>query len=146
MATEPQVQVVGLRAFNRDLAKMSDPQSGDLLRAMKLAGKTALEPVAEALRGALPHDSGDLAGTVRLSSTRTGAGLRYGTPKVNYAGPVDFGGYPGDREFVKDGRYLFPVAEGMAPRAADLYSSEIQRTLDAFGWTNTTSDGEAVHD
>jgi hypothetical protein len=146
MAQAPEVQVVGLRALMRDLARAANPDAGALLDAMKKAGRTAVEPVAAAVQSTVPKASGALSGSVRVSATRTGAAVRMGRASVPYAGPVDFGGWPDDREYIAGGRYLFPAAEGLAPKSAQLYNDGMQRALDSFNWTNTTSDGAAVHD
>jgi hypothetical protein len=146
MANAPVVDVIGLRALQRDLAKATDPRAGELSAAMRKAGGAAAAPVAEAARGAVPVDSGRLSGDIRVNASRTGATVRMGRASVPYAGPVDFGGYPGDREYLAGGRYLFPAAQGLAGTVADRYSTEIQRALDGLDWTNSTSDGAAVHD
>ena len=128
MADAPIVDVVGLKALARDVNKLTDDQKGPLLKAMQSAGKTAAEPVAAATRSALPRsdrktDAGRLRGSVRTSGTRTGASVRMGSKAVPWAGWVEFGGtrhrpFPSHRDYVKDGRYLFPAARGLAERSA----------------------------
>jgi hypothetical protein len=150
MATDPQVAVVGLRALNRDLNRALDDR-GPISKAMSQAGRTAAEPVAAAVRGALPHVSGTLAGDVRVNATRTGATVRMGRKTVPYAGWIDFGGtrhspHESTRDFVRTGRYLFPAAAGLAPKVAGLYSAALTEAFDTFPWENTTSNGESVHD
>jgi hypothetical protein len=140
------VQIVGLRAMMRDLATMSDPIGGALLKAMREAGKEAVQPVADAVRNALPSKTGTLRGTVRVSSTRTGATLRVGRKTIPYAGPVDFGGYPGQREFLREGRYLYPTMQAHQAQVVREYEAAIGRAVDHFPWTNYTNDPKAVHD
>ena len=113
MATQtPQVEVIGLKALARDVKKMGD--STDLLSQMREAARQATEPVAAAIREALPRSdtdhSGRLAGNIRTTATRTGSAIRMGSAGVPYAGPVEFGGWPDGREFLTDGRYMFPTA------------------------------------
>ena len=79
--TAPTVEVVGLRAFNRDIGKMTEA-NGPLLKALQAAARAAVEPVAEATRSALPQDSGRLAGDVRVTATRTGAAVRLGRTSI----------------------------------------------------------------
>jgi hypothetical protein len=47
---------------------------------------------------------------------------------------------------VPNGRYLFPAAAGLSASSARLYTDALQRGLDDYGWTNTTTDAAAVHD
>lgn len=150
MAQAPEVQVIGLRAMARDVKKMGSA-GGPLLAAMRRAGLVAVEPVAAAVRGALPHVTGTLAGDVRATATRTGAGVRMGRSSIRYAGWVEFGGnrktpHPSFRSFDPRGRYMFPAALPLAPRAAELYAEAVNHALESFDWTNITADGQAVHD
>ena len=94
----------------------------------------------------LSHDAGTMADSVRVSATRTGAAVRMGSAALPYAGPLEFGGWPDGREFVSNGRYLFPAAKRLATDVASLYSDALQRGLDAFPWSNITTNAEAVHD
>jgi hypothetical protein len=144
------VGVVGMAALRRDINRLVDDQKSPLYAAIKQAGKSAVEPVAGAVRGTVPHDSGTLSGSVRTSGTRTGGSVRMGRASVPYAGWIDFGGGRPDgssREFVADGRYLFPAARGLASVAADRYAAALDQVFASDGvWTNVTSDGSAVHD
>lgn len=145
-----QVEVIGLKALARDIKKMSG--SDDLLAQMREAARQATEPVATAIREALPRSdtdhAGRLAGNVRTTATRTGSAIRMGSAAIKYAGPVEFGGYPGDREFVADGRYMFPTARSanLSAIAAAKYSTALERTIDGYAWTNTTTEGDKVHE
>ena len=139
---QPVVSVVGMKALRRDMDRLG-ADTGPLYRALAAAGKAAAEPVAAATRETLPRDRGGLVGTVRTSGTKTGAAVRVGTKATPYVGPVDFGGWPGTREYIPTGRYLFPAAQGLAEVAATSYAAGTQRALDAFNWSNTS---EAVHD
>jgi hypothetical protein len=150
MAPAPQVAVVGMKALRRDLVKMGEA-GGPLLKAMVQAGRTAAEPVATAARSSLPQVSGRLAGDVRVTASRTGAGVRMGRQSIRYAGWVEFGGHrkaPHEsfRTYNNRGRYLFPAAVQLAPRAAQLYAEAVTRAVTNYPWTNTTGSGEAVHD
>jgi hypothetical protein len=146
VAQAPQVAVVGLRALNRDIKRATD-NSGPIYAVMAQAGKEAAAPVAAQARSAYPVGAtGRLAADVRVSGTRSGAAVRVGRASIPYAGAVDFGGWPPGRAFLADGRYLFPAAVSLASESAQLYEGAIQRGFDAFPWTNTTSEGAAVHD
>jgi hypothetical protein len=147
VAAAAEVQVIGLKAFARDIKKMGDP-GGPLLAQMKQAGRDAADPVAAVVRGRLPHVTGRLAGDVRVTATRTGAAIRMGRASVRYAGWVEFGGhrkalYPSSRPFQPRGRYLFPAAYEMAGHSAELYAAAVNHAINGFTWTN---EGNNPHD
>jgi Bacteriophage HK97-gp10, putative tail-component len=147
MASQVSVQVVGLKSLMRDLKKLSDPRAGALVKAMQEAGRRAAEPIAEALRSAYPKGkTGRLRGSVRVTASRTGAAVRVGRKSIPYAGPVDFGGYPGDRAFIKDGRYLYPTMHAHQADAVHRYEQAVGKVVEGYDWTNTTTTAEGVHD
>jgi hypothetical protein len=146
----PVVALVGLRAFQRDVLKLTADR-GPLVALFRRAGLAAAEPVADAARAALPQQSGRLAGDVRASGSRTGGTVRMGRASVRYAGWVEFGGrrrvpHESARDYTPQGRYLFPNARQLAPRAETLYTQALNDGLASFPWTNQTADGGAVHD
>jgi|SRR5215471_6557227 len=152
-----QVGVVGLRALQRDLQKMADPRAGALSEALKEAGRRAALPVADAARAAVPHNTGrasgelTLEGDIRVSPTRTGAAIRVGRKKVNWAGWIEFGGtrhrpHDSTRPFTPGGTFLYPAARQLRVTAARLYQTEIAAALDRYRWSNETTDGRSVHD
>jgi|SRR5215471_18764 len=150
MPAAPVVGIVGMAALRRDLARMSTDVSGPLYREIKAAGKAAVEPVAARTRSTVPHQSGTLAGSVRTSGTRTGGSVRMGSARVAYAGWIDFGGTKPDgaeRQYMAQGRYLFPAAQGLAEPAAAAYANAIGAVMNGSAvWTNTTTNPEQVHD
>jgi hypothetical protein len=125
----------------RDFVRMVDDPT--IKKVCSDAGQAALEPVQSAVRGALPHMSGDLAGTLRMGRNKYGAGLRYGSAKVNYAGPVDFGAWPPGRPFIQAGRYLYPAAKELGPETQRRYEAALDAGINAFRWTN---EGDTAHD
>jgi hypothetical protein len=147
MAKPVTVGVLGLAALRRDIARLTESSSSPLLEGLRRAGLAAAEPVAAATRAALPRFSGTLAGDVRVTASRTGATARMGRGRVPYAGPVEFGGYPGDREYLARGRYMFPAAQALAEASARAYSDQVARVLErADVWTNTSSSPANVRD
>jgi hypothetical protein len=139
MPTTETVDVVGLGALASDGRRLCAP-GGALDNSLSQAGRTVLEPVASATRSAYPNVSGTLAGSVTVTSSRSGAAVRV---EAVYAGPVDFGGWPPGRDYVADGRYLFPAAAGIDGAGPDAYAGATQRALDGFAWTNS---GGSAHD
>ena len=157
----PVVAIQGLKALERDINRLTKDVRSPLYAAMKRAGYRAVQPIVPATRSRLPqsdrpksasHRPGRLAGSVRPSSYRSGAGVRMGSKAVPYAGWVEFGGtrhdpWESEREFVASGRYLFPAARELGPRAASEYSTALNDIFASSGvWTNTNADPEGVHD
>jgi hypothetical protein len=151
MASNAPVGVVGLQALFRD-AKRLGLDTGPLGKAVQQAGKAAGEPVANIARSTVPKSSGDLAGDIRVTASRTGAAVRMGRARVPYAGWVEFGGkrqapHFSARTYVPNGRYLFDAARGRAAQSAQLFSDAVTRALADFDWTNSsTASPGAVHD
>jgi hypothetical protein len=147
-AATPVVDVIGLRALAKDIERAGDVAS-PLNVVLQEAGRAAAAPVGAAAQSALPavetteHEAGTMAGNVRLYTTRTGAGIRMGSARLPYAGPLEFGAWPEGREFIPSGRYLFPAAGRLAAESAQLYSEALERGFAAFPWTNQ---GDAPHD
>jgi hypothetical protein len=134
------VTVVGVEALQADMARATRA-GGPLDRAMAAAGVESVAPVATAARAAVPHETGRLAAAITVTGSRSGASVRY--QGVVYAGPVDFGGYPGDRPYIPSGRYLFPAAAQLGPTAQARFSAAVGAALGRYGWTNT---GPDAHD
>jgi hypothetical protein len=142
-----EAEVVGIKALSQDLLKLADDRSGQLLPYLQAAAMSAMEPVANALRTALPHRTGALASSVRVARSRTGASIREGNEDdVLYAGPVDFGGYPGERPYLPNGRYLFPTTQSLSGRAEAIYNQAVAKALQTIKWTNQTSTPGEVRD
>jgi hypothetical protein len=154
MAQAPVVALVGMQALRKDLSKLALDERGPLFNAMKRAGYAAVLPVVGETRGRLPHLTGTLAGDVRASGTTTGGTVRMGRGTIPYAGWTEFGGTrpqgPEDRaarQYLPNGRYLFPAARTLAQKVLDLYIPALQGVFDSGGsWTNTSENGAQVHD
>jgi hypothetical protein len=147
--------------MRRDIARMAEEYRGPLIDALKAAGREVCDPIANRARENLPmsdrqadgyHRPGALLGSVRVYSTKTGAGVRMGGAKTSYAPWIEFGGHrkkPHDsyRDFFRRGRYLYPAAYEMAPQAAGRYGAALNKAFDATGlWTNETNDPQQVKD
>jgi len=149
---DPVVGIVGLKALRRDLNRMAAETKGPVYEKLKTAGRAVAAPIAASARARLPSDTGTLAGDVRVTVTRTGAGVRMGRKTVPYAGWVEFGGrrsrpHDSARQFIPTGRYLFPAAYQAGPKAAAAYSEALTHIFESDTiWTNTTSNGSQVRD
>jgi hypothetical protein len=149
-APAPVVQVVGMAALRRDVARLTGTNS-TLNALLSAAGREALQPVADWTKAALPQADptpGRLAGDVRVTASRTGAAVRMGRASIRYAGWVEFGGTRrvpvfSSRDYDPRGRYLWPAARQLAGESARLYTAAVTKGLDGFDWTN---EGTTAHD
>lgn len=128
---QPLAQIIGLDQLRRQLLRMDRDVFG---QAFVDAGVQAANPIASAVRSAIPRDTGNLAGTVRVAKIKTGAAIRVGTARYPYVGPLEFGGYPGERPFIRPGRYIYPTATPLTAKAVDTYSNQVQKALDDYPW------------
>ena len=142
----PVVNVIGARALRKDLTRLGDA-GGAILEQIKVAGRTAAEPVLTKARSAWPRT--DLAHahhgeSLRVIGVKTGATIAEGGRSYGGTGWLEFGGTRG-RDYQPGGRFLFPAATGLASVVAELYSAGVQRALDSStSWTNTASVGTEV--
>jgi hypothetical protein len=156
----PGVEILGIKQLRRDLIALDRDY---FPKAFVEAGMKVAEPLVGAVRSALPHLTGNMADTVRVAKIRTGAAIRVGTAAYPSIGPLEFGGYPrpggarwaggafreggtlynravsGGRPFVAGGRFVFPTAQGTAPKAAEEYSKAVQDAIDRYPWSTPTS-------
>jgi hypothetical protein len=150
MAAAPTVALVGMRALQRDLAKLAADQ-GQLNKAFAAAGKQAAAPVYAAAKSALPQTSGKLANDLRVTGTKSGASIRMGRSSIRYAGWTEFGGHrkvphSSTRDYDSRGRFLFPTAQRLAVTVPPLYTTALTHALAGVAWTNEGTQGGGVHD
>jgi hypothetical protein len=139
-------ELVGARALSRDLGRFAG-RAGQLERAMREGNRRAVAVVAVAARGSVPSVTGTLAASAGdWADDDDPTGWQAGYDGVDYAGPVDMGGWPSTRAYSAGGRYMFPAASGVDTAAASLDADRIDAALGSFGWTNDTDNPEAVHD
>jgi hypothetical protein len=161
----PAMKIVGVEQMRRDLLRLFDDRRGAALVELKAAGRAAADPVVARTRETLPHKSGKLRDSLRVSPTRSGATIRMGRARVPYAGPVDFGGWPQPaarhqarsrgiagaimrlfgrsanpseghgRPYLPEGRYLYPAARSEKPKVVELYSAALKSAINRFPWS-----------
>jgi hypothetical protein len=150
MAAPAVVSIIGLRALRRDIAKQTTQTSSAMYEGLRAAGRLAANPIADTTRTIVPRVSGRLAADVRVLASRTGASVRMGRQALRYAGFIEFGGnlpQGPHRQYIPQGRYLFPTTLRYAERSATLYSAALQKVLNNSSiWTNSSTDTGQVHD
>ena len=122
--TSDAVGVDGLNQLRRGLKSLGDEYPKALRRELKQIGTGLAADVA----AKVPRRSGAAAGSVRAGTSGTTAFVRAGGTKAPYYAWLDFGGgIPNkrnrgsnppriSREFLPDGRYLFPTLKRERPR------------------------------
>lgn len=125
-----QVKVGGFR----ELAAGSEDLFQRIIDAIVPRFMGVAEDVAGQTQTAVPVVTGALAASLTAKpvkrKTAKGAKTAMGKASVPYAGWIEFGGTRG-REYVPEGRYLFPAAmearDRVAQEADDAASDEIER-------------------
>lgn len=128
------IEVQGLREF---AAKMRTARP-ELAKELKVGLNDAAEIVVNAAEPKVPHLSGNLARTLRATSTPKVGKVTMGKSSVPYAGFIEFGGAVGRNRSVRrprvpQGRYLLPAYEANRARVqvvAEHVISEVARKLD----------------
>lgn len=109
--TEMTIAVTGLAQLNKALRGIDK----DAPKGLRIAFNTVADHVADRIREEVPVVTGAARRSVRAASTRTSARIRVGGTKARYFPWLDFGGRgkkpgrPAYREFLRDGRYVFPT-------------------------------------
>ena len=124
---KPVVNIEGLDKLRRALRK-----TGDNLDDLKAAHQAAAGMVLRLALFRLPQRSGRLKASLRVGKGAASSLVREGRASVPYAGPVEFGGWPKGRPFVKEGRYLFPAAKQATPAIEAIYARAVQKEADKF--------------
>lgn len=131
MADIAAVRVEGLRELQRALVA-TDRQFGIELR---LALNEAAKIVAADAARKVPQRSGNLARSIRPSSTQREGRVTMGNARVPYAGFIEFGGKVGinksvSRKFIKGGRYLFPALRDNRAEVVAIGTKILDRAAD----------------
>ncbi len=105
------VAVEGLAEFNRGLRQL-DAQAPKQLR---IALNGAAQLLVDRTRPLIPSVSGAARRSLKARSTRTSARIAVGGKTAPYYPWLDFGGQgriagrPAPREFIREGRYVYPT-------------------------------------
>jgi hypothetical protein len=108
---QPKIEVSGLAQLNKALRRVD----ADAPKALRLALNGVADDLVKETRPLFPTVTGRAAGTLKAKSTRTSARVSVGSKAARYVPWLIFGGEgrvagrPGKREFIKEGRWLFPT-------------------------------------
>lgn len=124
------IKVEGMWEFRKALRAVDT----DLPKLLRKGLNTVAEQVADETASRVPVRSGALRDSIRPLSTQSEGRVVMGRARVPYAGWIEFGGTisprgtPMTRDFKREGRYLFVVADEFEPRIR----RDSERLLAAF--------------
>ncbi|HKY66049.1 MAG TPA: hypothetical protein VJM49_06750 [Acidimicrobiales bacterium] len=128
------VQVVGAAEAFRDIDRWADQLGPAVTSRSDAFGAT----LAGRVRGEVPVLTGTLAAsveTVALDEAGVGVAIGDGVP---YAGWIEFGGSRG-REYIAEGRYLYPTALEAEDEFVTLASDTADDTARSFPWSTPST-------
>jgi hypothetical protein len=110
MAGAVTIAVYGLRELSRSLKKVDS----EAAKQLRVVFNEAAELVISTARPTIPRRTGRAANSLKTRSTRTAVRVTFGGPRAPYYPWLDFGGRTGRkkrvvREFIQEGRYVFPA-------------------------------------
>lgn len=111
------VGIEGLAEFNRGLRKLDK----DAPKGLRLALNSVADLLVAETRKHIPRRTGAAQASLKAQSTRTSARVAVGGKKAPYYPWLDFGGQgrvagrPAHRQFIKEGRYLYPTLGRIRP-------------------------------
>jgi hypothetical protein len=132
---ELKIQVGGLAALSRGL-KAIDSEAPKELR---LRLNAAANILVDAARPKIPSVTGAARRSLKARSTRTSARVAAGGDKARYYPWLDFGGEgriagrPSKREFLKEGRYIYPTLRLKRPEIEAQLSEGISAVISSVG-------------
>jgi len=127
------VEFVGDDQAMADLRKYADQVGVDFTKALE--GFTA--DIAERTAGDVPHLTGTLASTLFSEVDSDGGTVGY-DGSAPYDGWIEFGGTRG-RDYVPEGRYLFPTATTAGEDYGRLAEESADETAERFPWSRARS-------
>lgn len=149
MAKYVAAKVVGLREFQRDLAKVQSYEPAAVRAQIKSVAQTVVPEIISEMRSQFVSDpsrlDGTLEATVRASASASKRGISASilegrdTKAAGYAGWWEFGGpsmkssRPPNREFKPEGRAIFPVVKRAGERLVAEYESLIAHLAQMLG-------------
>jgi hypothetical protein len=120
----PAIEVEGAREVRAGLRRLGD-RAGDL----KDVHRESAEIVATAARPLIPVMTGGLLGSLRISATKSGAGVLAGGRRVPYGAVIHFG-WPA--RGIEPQPYLYDALDERRDEVADRYADAIGRLVLRF--------------
>lgn len=132
---DSKVQIGGLADLNRGLRAI-DKQAP---KALRLAFNDSASLLVDKARPTVPSVTGAARASMKARSTRTSARVAVGGKRAAYFPWLDFGGAgkaagrPAAREFLKEGRYVYPTLRRILPDIERSLQDGIEAVVTAAG-------------
>ncbi|MEV6306484.1 HK97 gp10 family phage protein [Actinoplanes sp. NPDC051861] len=132
---ETRIAVGGLAQLNRGLRAIDN----DAPKQLRLALNDAATLLVERARPKVPSVSGAARRSMVARSTRTSARVAVGGKKAPYFPWLEFGGQgriagrPAAREFLRDGRYVYPTLRQIRPQIEQQLQDSITAVIRGAG-------------
>lgn len=126
---EAKIQITGLAALNRGLKAVG----ADAPKQLRLAHNAAAQLLVDRTRPEVPTVTGAARRSMVARSTRTSARVAVGGKKAPWFPWLDFGGQgrvkgrPPLREFISEGRYVYPTLRRIRPEI----EAQLQESISA---------------
>jgi hypothetical protein len=132
---DSKVQVGGLAALNRGLRAIDK----EAPKRLRLAFNDTANLLVDKARPTVPSKSGAARASMKARSTRTSARVSVGGKRAAYFPWLDFGGEgrvagrPAAREFLAEGRYIYPTLRRIRPDIERSLQEGIEAVVAAAG-------------
>lgn len=128
------VEVKGLAEFSRALKKLD----ADAPKGVRLALNESADFLISATKPKIPSRTGAARASLKAKSTRTLVRISAGGRRAPYYPWLDFGGRTGrrrsvSREFIKEGRYLYPTLRVERQRFQDILQDSLVKVAEGAG-------------
>lgn len=132
---DSKVQVGGLAQLNRGLRAIDK----EAPKRLRLAFNDAANLLVDRARPTVPSVTGAARASMKARSTRTSARVAVGGKRAAYFPWLDFGGEgrvagrPAARQFLKEGRYIYPTLRRIRPDIEQSLQDGIEAVVAAAG-------------
>lgn len=127
--------VKGLAEFNRSLKRLDS----ELPKGLRIALNDCSDFLIQKTVPLIPKKTGRAAGSLKARSSRTAVRIGVGGSKAPWYPWLDFGGEgkrkgrPSRREFIKEGRYLYPTLRTNRDHFSQILQGSLEKTARAAG-------------
>jgi len=129
VSVEAKIEIGGLAQLNRGLRAVG----ADAPKELRIGLNAAAQLLVDEARPTVPSVSGAARRSMVARSTRTSARVAVGGRKARHFPWLDFGGQgkvkgrPAEREFIREGRYVYPALRRIRPRI----EAQLQESISA---------------
>lgn len=130
-----QIRIEGLAQISRALRKID----AEAPKQLRIAFNEAANLLVARARPKIPSRTGRARASLKARSTRTSARVVIGGNKAPHTPWLDFGGEgkrpgrPAHRQFIPEGRYVYPTLADIRPEIAELLEAGLSAVISGVG-------------